>query len=86
MKQSFLISAAAAAAFAAVVSYRVYDTRGAIVEIWKDRGDAIDVYAPDMARKGYIKKERDRWTRFDRESRREATIKKDDNGEMELDR
>lgn len=72
--------------FATVVSYKVYDRQNRLIEIWQDRGEVIDVYDSENARKGFIKKERNQWSRYDKEWSREATIERDSKGEITLDR
>jgi hypothetical protein len=71
--------------FATVVSYRVYDRQGKLIEVWKDRGAVIDVYDHQMARKGFIKKERNQWSRYDKEWNIQATIERADNGTVSID-
>jgi len=80
------ISAAALASFVLVATYRVYDPAGKLTEIWKDRGEVIDIYSPDMSRKGFIKKERQSWGRYDREWKKEATIEREGGQDIELDK
>jgi len=74
------------ASFVLVATYRVYDRQGKLKEIWKDRGEVIDVYGPDMSRKGFIKKERKQWGRYDREWKKEAVIEREDGQDIELDK
>lgn len=71
--------------FATVVSYKVYDRQNRLVEIWQDRGEVIDVYDHQMARKGFIKKERNQWSRYDKEWNKETTIERADNGPVTID-
>lgn len=80
------ILAAAMALFVLVATYRVYDPQGKLTEIWNDRGDVIDIYSPDMTRKGFIKKERKQWGRYDREWKKEATIEREGRQDIELDK
>lgn len=77
---------AALASFVLVATYRVYDRQGKLTEIWKDRGEVIDIYSPDMSRKGFIKKERKLWGRYDREWKKEVTIEREDGQDIELDK
>lgn len=77
---------AALASLILVATYRVYDTTGKLTEIWKDRGEVIDIYSPDMSRKGFIKKERDQWGRYDRQWKKEATIEREGGQDIELDK
>lgn len=58
-------------------TYRVFDKDGNVTEIWKDKNGLIEVYNPDMSRKGYIRKEGDRLERYDKDWRREGTIRKE---------
>lgn len=69
-----------------VVSYRVYDRQNRLIEVWQDRGDTIDIFDHQMSRKGYIRKEVSRWSRFDKESNRVATIERDNKGVILLDK
>lgn len=80
------ILAAALASLVLVATYRVYDSTGKLTEIWKDRGEVIDIYSPDMSRKGFIKKERDQWGRYDRHWKKEATIVREGGQDIELDK
>ncbi|MBI5492763.1 MAG: hypothetical protein HY893_07510 [Deltaproteobacteria bacterium] len=58
-------------------TYRVFDKKGNVTEIWKEKDGLIEVYNPDMSRKGYIKKEGHRLERYDKDWRREGTIRKE---------
>lgn len=80
------ISVALLASLVLVATYRVYDSTGKLTEIWKDRGETIDIYGPDMSRKGFIKKERNQWGRYDSEWKKEATIEREGGQDIELDK
>ncbi|MBI2400922.1 MAG: hypothetical protein HYV23_07715 [Deltaproteobacteria bacterium] len=80
------ISAAALVSVLMVATYRVYDSTGKLTEIWKDRGEVIDIYSPSLSRKGFIKKERNQWGRYDKEWKKEATIEREDGQDIELDK
>lgn len=69
-----VVSAFAFPAFADTTS-RVFDKEGRVVEIWKEKDGLIEVYNPDMSRKGYIRKEGDRLERYDRNWKREGSIR-----------
>lgn len=71
--------------FATVVSYRVYDRQNKLIEIWQDRGEVIDVYDHQIARKGFIKKEQNQWSRYDKEWNRETIIERADRGPITID-
>jgi len=60
-------------------TYRVFDKNGNVTEIWKEKNGLIEIYNPDMSRKGYIRKEGDRLERYDNNWRREGAIRKDMN-------
>lgn len=85
-RNSKKVLAAVLASLVLIATYRVYDRQGVLTEIWQDKGEVIDVYGPDMSRKGFIKKERKRWSRYDREWNREALIEREDGKDIELDR
>ena len=55
-------------------TYRVFDKDQNVVEIWKEKDGLIEVYNPDMSRKGYIKKEGKRLERYDKDWRREGRV------------
>lgn len=86
MEISKKILAMALASFVLVAAYRVYDPAGKLTEIWKDRGEVIDIYSPSLSRKGFIRKERSQWGRFDNEWKKQATIEREDGKEIELDK
>ena len=67
-------------------TYRVYDRQGKLVEIWEDKGTTIEIYGPDMSRKGHIEKGLNSWSRFDKGWNREASIERADSGPVTLDR
>lgn len=68
-----------------VETYKVYDNKRRLIEVWEDRGETIDIYNPDMTRKGFIKKNRKQWDRYDKRGNREGAIQKDDRGEITID-
>jgi predicted transcriptional regulator YdeE len=73
----FLIALAFAQPTIADSTYRVFDKDGRVTEIWKEKNALIEVYNPDMSRKGYIRKESDRLELYDKAWRREGTILKE---------
>lgn len=58
-------------------TYRVFDKDQNVVEIWREKDGLIEVYNPDMSRKGYIKKEGKRLEKYDKDWRREGRAEGD---------